>query len=262
MWRAKLSLEQVFHGPDYEPPAGDSDENPFIKGASGGNTFIKRVRQGADSEKETAKPASAEDAESGVDVDKIAPAATQQSAPAQEPRRHVVYFVKATNTSPGGYCVEWNDPGDDIHIGDVVCVRESDRQQAGWTIAVIRWVNPVKDATLLGLELLSPRGSAYAARIKMPSGEYSKPIRVLLLPEIPLVGQSNTLVVPRMVFKEGQLITLTREQDAFLVRLKRQVASTGYFSQLDFEYLRQLREDTENSWRGPTSAFDSIWSEI
>ena len=98
----------------------------------------------------------------------------------------------------------------------------------------------------------------------MPNGEYSRPIRVLLLPEIPLVGQSHTLVVPRMVFKEGQRITLTREEDAFLVKLKRQVASTGYFSQMDFDYLRQLDDDIENSRREklPTSAFESVWSEI
>lgn len=97
----------------------------------------------------------------------------------------------------------------------------------------------------------------------MPSGDYSKPIRVLLLPEIPLVGQSHTLIVPRMVFKEGQLITLTREEDGFLIRLKRQVASTGYFSQLDFEYLRQLDNDMEKSWLdSPSSTFDSIWSKI
>jgi hypothetical protein len=35
----------------------------------------------------------------------------------------------------------------------------------------------------------------------------SKPIRVLVLPEIPLVGQSHTMLVPRLVFKEGQRIT-------------------------------------------------------
>ena len=98
----------------------------------------------------------------------------------------------------------------------------------------------------------------------MSNGEFTKPIRVLLLPEIPIVGQSNTLVVPRMVFKEGQRITLTREQDSFLVKLKRQTASTGYFSQMDFDYLRQLDEDVEVSRREklPTAAFQSVWSEI
>jgi cyclic-di-GMP-binding protein len=182
-----------------------------------------------------------------------------------QPTRHMVHSVRTMNASAGGYCVEWRDPPENIHIGDIVCVRETENEQAEWTIAVIRWISQIKNApTLLGLELVSPRGSAYAARVKMPSGDFSRPIRVLLLPEIPLVGQSHTLIVPRMVFREGQRITLTREEDGFLVKLKRQVSSTGYFSQMDFDYLRQLDEDISNSRDGklPTTAFDSIWSDI
>ncbi len=254
------SLEEVFYGPDYEPSADEEAHgNPFLS-ASQGDQW-----QEANPEEEPGEHATADEIELGVDVDKLARAAIEQEQQAREHRRHVVYSVKTTNTSPGGYCVEWNDPPDGIHIGDIVCVREAEMEQGDWTIAVIRWVSQVKLApTLLGLELISPRGSAYAAQIKMPSGDYSKPIRVLLLPEIPLVGQSHTLVVPRMVFKEGQRITLTREEDAFLVKLKRQVASTGYFSQMDFEYLRQLEDDVENSKREklPTATFDSIWSEL
>lgn len=262
----ELNLGQVFHSPDYKPAGGASGNNPFFKGA--GDHPLRKSAKRDDSQQETeekpGKTASAKGQELDVDLGKIAQDARAQNAQAKEPRRYLVYFVKTTNTSPGGYCVEWNEAGDDVHIGDIVCVREAGVRQAGWTIAVIRWVNPAKDApVMLGLELLSPRGSAYAARIKMPSGDYSNPIRVLLLPEIPLAGQSHTLIVPRIVFKEGQLITLTREEDAFLVRLKRQVASTAYFSQLDFEYLRQLDSDMEKSWLdSPPLIFDSIWSEI
>lgn len=262
----ELNLGQVFHSPDYKPAGGASGDNPFFRGA-GDHPLRKSGKRGDSQQEAEEKPgetASAKGRELDVDMGKIAQDAREQSAQAKEPKRYLVYFVKTTNTSPGGYCVEWNEAGDDVHIGDIVCVREAGVRQAGWTIAVIRWINPAKDApVMLGLELLSPRGSAYAARIKMPSGDYSNPIRVLLLPEIPLAGQSHTLIVPRIVFKEGQLITLTREEDAFLVRLKRQVASTAYFSQLDFEYLRQLDSDMEKSWLdSPPLIFDSIWSEI
>ena len=67
-----------------------------------------------------------------------------------------------------------------------------------------------------------------------------------------------------MVFREGQRITLTREEDGFLIKLRRQVSSTGYFSQMDFEYLRQLDEDIAASRRArlPSETFDSIWSDI
>lgn len=255
------SLEEVFHGPEYDDALFSMEhQNPFLSRASHGDKW-----QQANSEDEIDEHASDEELDLGVDVDKLSGLDEEQSAQTPKPTRHTVYSVKTTNTSPGGYCVEWTDPPDGIHIGDIVCMREAEMEQADWTVAVIRWVSQVKHApTLLGLELVSPRAGAYAAQIKMPDGELSKPIRVLLLPEIQLVGQAHTLVVPRMVFKEGQRITVTREEDSALVKLKRQVASTGYFSQMDFEYLRQPDDDIESSKREqlPTAAFDSIWTDI
>jgi hypothetical protein len=255
------SLEEVFHGMAYEDAQFSTDnQNPFLSPASHADKW-----QQANSEDGTDEHASEEELDLGVDVDKFSKLAEDQDNQARQPVRHTVYSVKTTNTSPGGYCVEWTDPPDGLHIGDVVCMRESEMEQADWTLAVIRWISQVKHApTLLGLELISPRGGAYAAQIKMPNGEQSKPIRVLLLPEIPLVGQAHTLVVPRMVFKEGQRITLSRDEESALVKLKRQVSSTGYFSQMDFEYLRQLDDDIESSKRKelPTAAFDSIWTDI
>jgi hypothetical protein len=200
-----------------------------------------------------------------VEVDRITRLALEHEEHASTPVRHSVFSVQTTNTSPGGYCIEWNDPPDGLQIGDLVCVREAQLESADWTIAVVRWISQVKNApTLLGLELISPRGSAYAAQIKMPDGERSKPIRVLVLPEIPLVGQSHTMLVPRLVFKEGQRIHLKREEDAFLVKLKRQVSSTGYFSQMDFDYLRPWMMNRKStgakSCRPPRSTLSGLIS--
>ncbi|MEM1403759.1 MAG: GTPase [Pseudomonadota bacterium] len=255
------NLDEVFFGADYEADEDSTaNRNPFLTNASRGDEW-----QEANPEEDAIEESDSEEIDAGVEVDEASRSAIDEEEVAPKPSRHVVFSVKTTNTSPGGYCVEWEEPPEGIHIGDLVCVREADMEHADWTIAVIRWVSQVKHApTLLGLELISPRGNAYAAQIKMSNGEFTKPIRVLLLPEIPMVGQSNTLVVPRMVFKEGQRITLSRGQDSFLVKLKRQTASTGYFSQMDFDYLRQLDEDVELSRREklPTATFQSVWSEI
>jgi hypothetical protein len=287
------TLMQVMHGDDYESPSDDS--NPFLRGQSHAKADLW---QQANPEEDV--PEHEPDAETALPVeagelDRTAEILDRRSV---DPQRHHVHSVRTTNTSPGGYCVEWEDPPEGIHIGDIVCVREADGEHGGhaehgdaaeqrghgdsaeeaeqieleapagpgdWTIAVIRWVSQVKHApTLLGLELLSPRGSAYAAQVKMENGEMSRPIRVLLLPEIALVGQANTLVLPRMVFREGQRITLTRQEDAFLVKLKRLVTSTSYFSQMDFDYIRQLDDDRGGSRRPKlaTNVFDSVWNDI
>ncbi|MEQ8515370.1 MAG: GTPase, partial [Chromatocurvus sp.] len=89
-------------------------------------------------------------------------------------------------------------------------------------------------------------------------------VRVILLPEIPLVGQPHTLLVPRLVFRENQKIILARKDESYLIKLKRQVGSTAAFSQFDFDYLRQLDEDVDSSGRDAlhASSFESIWSDI
>lgn len=255
------TLEKVSHGVGFDGQGSEvAAANPFLVRDSGRDPW-----QQANPDEDPAGNAPQDELELGVDVDRLTRVALEQDHSFQEPVRYLVHSVRTMNASAGGYCVEWDEPPESVHIGDLVCIRESESEHAAWTIAVIRWVSQIKNApTLLGLELISPRGTAYAARVKLPSGEYTRPIRVLLLPEIPFVGQSQTLIVPRLVFKEGQRITLLREEDGFLIKLKRQVASTGYFSQMDFDYLRQLDDDIASS-RGerlPTAAFDSIWSEI
>jgi hypothetical protein len=254
------TLQEVVQGDNYDPTADDNLVNPFLVTPRHGDKW-----QSANPEEDFEEHDSDEATSLPVEAEKLLRSAEAQDEQARDPVRHVVYSVRTTNTSPGGYCVEWTDPPGSIHIGDVVCVREAEQEHADWTIAVIRWVSQVKHApTLLGLELLSPRGTAYGAQVKMSSGQLSRPIRVLLLPEIPLVGQTHTLIVPRMVFREGQRINITRFEDAFLVKLKRQVASTGYFSQMDFEYVRQLDDDVESSSGEDrsTKSFSSIWTEI
>jgi len=252
------TLSEIFQAEDEAGTAARSaSSNPFL------------VRDTSEEEGDAAGGGEARPPEDGseapVDIDRITRVALEQEGSGAQPVRYLVHSVKTMNTSAGGYCVEWDEPPHDIHIGDVVCVRETDNDSADWTIAVIRWVSQIKHApTLLGLELVSPRASAYAARVKMTSGDYTRPIRVLLLPDIPLVGQAHTLIVPRMVFREGQRVTVSRNEDGFLVKLKNQVASTGYVSQMDFDYLRQLEEDSATARRGAASreSFDSVWSQI
>jgi hypothetical protein len=88
-------------------------------------------------------------------------------------------------------------------------------------------------------------------------------MRVLLLPEIKLVGQPHTLITPRAGFREGQKIMLVRDGEEYYVQLQRLVNTTGSFAQFDFRYIKQigqvLQEDPSGS---PTSAYDSLWSKI
>jgi len=258
------TLDQVLHGDDHiESEETRQADNPFLQRLSQADAW-QRVRP----EEDAADAGIAEggnNLEHPVDVDARPLAQLDDREATYAPRKHTVYTVESANVSPGGYCIEWNDLPAGIQIGDAVCLHEREHGGAQWSIAVIRWISQARESpTLLGLELLSPRGTAYAAQVRMPDGEYSRPLRVILLPEIALVGQPHTLLVPRLVFRENQKIILARKDESYLIRLKRQVGSTAAFSQFDFDYLRQLDEDVNSSGRDALSAssFESIWSDI
>ncbi len=177
--------------------------------------------------------------------------------------RHPVFPVRMANVSPGGYCLEWSsDIPSHIKTGDVIAVREVDNN--AWSIAVIRWVSQLKDqTTLLGVELLSPRATPYGARVQHKTGEDGDLMRALLLPEIKLVGQPNTLITPRVGFKERQKVTLIRGGQESYIQLFKKVSSTAAYNQFEFRYIQQLDEVAARDRSDVVDGqFDSMWDSI
>jgi hypothetical protein len=150
----------------------------------------------------------------------------------------------------------------DTRIGDIVGLKEE--EHAGWMIAVIRWSSRLDNAkTLVGLELLSPRAVACGARVHHKSVEKLPPMRALLLPEIKLVGQPQTLLTPRTGFKERQKVTIGNSSQAASIQLLRHIASTGSFSQFEFRYVKELGDVLAENRNGLASGdYDSLWSSI
>ena len=177
--------------------------------------------------------------------------------------RHPVFPVRMANVSPGGYCLEWSaDIPSHIKTGDVIAVREVDN--SSWSIAVIRWVSQLKDeTTLLGVELLSPRATPYGASVQHKTGEDGDLMRSLLLPEIKLVGQPNTLITPRVGFKERQKVTLIRGGEESYIQLFKKVSSTAAYNQFEFRYIQQLEEVAMRD-KGDVinTQYESFWNNI
>ncbi|MCB1705308.1 MAG: hypothetical protein KDI17_10620 [Halioglobus sp.] len=177
--------------------------------------------------------------------------------------RYPIFEAKLADASPGGYCLEWTAelPGD-TKAGDIVGLKEADHND--WVIAVIRWVSRLSNSrTLIGLELLSPRAIAYGATVHQKREEKTPPMRVLLLPEIKLVGQPQTLITPRTGFKERQKVTLGTSSEACSIQLLRHIASTGSFSQFEFCHIKELGDVLADNGHGQVGGeFDSLWSHI
>lgn len=177
--------------------------------------------------------------------------------------RHRAYSVNMVDSSPGGYCLEWTPelPGD-VKTGDIVSVRVD--ESTDWAVATVCWVSQLKNAqTLIGIELLSPKAMPYGARVTQNTGDETELVRVLLLPEIKLVGQPHTLITPRVGFREHQKVSLVKEGEHFYIQLLRQIAATGSYAQFDFRYIKLLEDviaEDQNRTLGAT--YDSLWTKI
>lgn len=257
-------FDHLLYGDNYVPVATDRvATNPFLQSRNHQDMWGE-----ANPESDALGDDSLPDGESEIahqiELDEATAAALIEEGPALSPEQHYpTYDVALSNASPGGYCLEWStDLPKDVKAGDIVSVQEE--QGGNWIIAVIRWISRLENSrTLLGLELLSPHAKAYGAMIHQKTGEKSAPIRVLLLPEIELVGQPHTLITPRAGFREQQKITLVRNEETFHIQLSRQVAATASFIQFDFRYIQELGDMLSQDKSGPLdSAYGSLWSKI
>lgn len=176
--------------------------------------------------------------------------------------RYPVFQVQLADTSPNGYCLEWLEefPGN-VRASDIVGLKENNEQEL-WSIAVIRWLSRLDNATtLIGIELLSPHAVAYGASIHRKEGANTAPMRALLLPEIKLVGQAQTIITPRAGFKERQKVTLRNKSEVHTIQLLRQLSSTAGFERFEFRYIKELGEVLAES-PSRRSEYDSLWSNI
>lgn len=261
-----VPFSQVLHGSDYIPPPSERvATNPFLGEDrpsardqwSSANPEEDFERERFGSEEESAVGHQVElDAES-------AHAILEDGPELPEERDFPAYEVQMVNASPGGYCLEWTDSlPEDLKAGELASVQEEPGGQ--WVIAVVRWISRLKQQrTLLGLELMSPRARAFGGVTRQKTGVESGPQRVLMLPEIPLVGQPETLITPRAGFHEQQKIVLYANGEKLNVQLQRQLPATGSFARFEFRHIRLLGDMIAEDKGGPLDArYDSLWSNI
>ena len=177
--------------------------------------------------------------------------------------RYPVFDVRLADASPGGYCMEWTEQlPDNLRTGDIVGLKAEHSHD--WVIASIRWLSHMqRSRTFVGLELLSPRATAVGALIHLKDDGTAPPMRALLLPEIQLIGQPQTLVTPRVSFHERQRITLVCPDENHTVQLLQQVASTASYAQFELRFTNELGDVLAKEHSGPLATpYDSIWSHI
>ncbi|MEM1110732.1 MAG: hypothetical protein AAGI11_02380 [Pseudomonadota bacterium] len=188
---------------------------------------------------------------------------TGEKLQALESDRHPVYRANAINASPGGYCLRLHgEPAIKIRGGEILALREDGDDN--WSIAMVRWLKRFEDnSVMFGVELLSPMAEPYGARI-LNRRPPSEPLRALLMPEIKLVGQAESLLVPKVGFREGQRVELMRGGDTRNVRLVRQLPLTGNYAQFEINHVADLAGKVKKieADLDVDSAYESVWSKI
>lgn len=173
--------------------------------------------------------------------------------------------AKMVNTSPGGFCIAWDSQiPSSLQTGEILGVREQSSQP--WSVAVVRWIRQIKnEGTQIGIELQAPRATPCAVRLIQKLGNRSEYLRGLMLPEISVINQPATLIVPRLPFQSGNRIILLIDDQEEQGQLLKKMTATGSINQ--FEIKLQNRPGARSSTNKPNPAtsedeFDSLWPSL
>ncbi|WP_092009673.1 GTPase [Marinobacter daqiaonensis] len=247
--------------------AGGTPFNEFVIGS--GNTenrFMQPVNRDAWSE--------AHDA--GVSDEKIlantdAPIHYQGAGTPADSAQHRnlprSYLTRMVNTSPGGYCVIWSASiPPTLQAGEILGIRE--QRNHPWSVALVRWLKQAKgEGTRVGIEVIAPNATPCGVQLIQKTGNSSEFLRGLLLPAIPGVRQSASLVTPKLPFQSGSRITLLQGGVQDQGVLGQRLAATGSISQFELRLYNQTNEgDTGAVRAAPQSKtedeFDSLWPSL
>lgn len=255
--------------------AGQKSFSEFLDGSESDhhepeNLFIKKANRQSDAWSQAHDTGPSEDRLHGTEGpitfrSGVGNQATTQ-AHRNRPRSHHALLI---NTSPGGYCVAWEQSAPtSLQAGEILGVREHSSHP--WSIAVVRWLRQIKNqGTQLGIELLAPSAAPCAVRLIQKVGNNSEYLRGLLLPEINVVNQAATLVTPRMPFQTGHRISLLHDSCEDQAQLMKKVSSTGSISQFELKlYSSQplsgapAAENKPGSGGTTDDEFDSLWPSL
>jgi hypothetical protein len=148
------------------------------------------------------------------------------------------YKCNMVDTSPGGYCLEWNGAAPaQLKTGEIISIQEENQEQ--WSVGVVRWVKKLSTESLrLGLELLAPHAQAVGAKVVQKDGSTTEYMRSIRLPELKAIGQPSTIITPQLTFKEGYKVMLNVDGNQIRLTLTQEIGATASFSQFEYKILR------------------------
>jgi len=144
---------------------------------------------------------------------------------------------KMTNISAGGYSLLWNsDDSSNAQVGELVAIIELDNLcEDNWHLGVVRWMKCTSTYGLeLGIQMLSPSAQAVWAYMNESGIHTGRKMQGILLPEITVLRQQASLLLPTLPFRAGCVATLETAGTLENIKLTQQLENTGSFAQYHF----------------------------
>lgn len=166
---------------------------------------------------------------------------------------------RAVNTGAGGYGLVWeSDEPCNLHVGEIVALREKEYDEFQWRIGLVRWLRHRPETGMdVGVQLIAPRGTVvHVDDIRNRSHPGMLPIEALMLPGMKTIKQLPSLLLPAQAFLPEDVLELTALGKKLFVQLKKQGESTSYYTQFYYKSTEvQNRVDAREE-------FEDLWSRL
>ncbi len=150
-----------------------------------------------------------------------------QNAPIK-PSRWQVLNISAKGTA----LRKFNSSQVTMHVGDVATIRNN--ETLIWEVAIVRWAN-VNELNQLdaGFELISPSAKA----ILVTSDQNTAKFKALLLPQLDVLKQRASIIVPRHEFSLGQVLTIIEHDVETNILTKKLIERTATIERYQYSLL-------------------------
>lgn len=153
-----------------------------------------------------------------------------------KPDKQSIFKVVLQNISAGGYCILWRgELPPKMEAGELIGIREQGRR--AWGIGIVRWVRQLKNASQLGVQLITNQPVPYGAAIMYDMGGYSDHMRAIHVPAPVIPDLPPGLLTSAIPFQENSRVKLKQDGQDVDVRLTRCTLSTSKLRVFSFDTL-------------------------
>ena len=186
----------------------------------------------------------------------------------EEPEEQIqiapTHRIKIIDTSPGGYCLNWNvDSNEKLRAGDILGVREPGRIK--WAIAAVRWIRQSAGLTQLGVQVIAPQAQATALSMVQRTGENTPFMRALRIQALKSVNQPSSLITDSLPFVEYCKVRARDGDGQVRLQLTKRLFATGSISQFTYRVIDAgtTKNETGNKRNAENEQEDysSVWKD-